>query len=94
MFAEWDIVNTSASGVMLMLWAAILLAMYRLLRGPSLADRVVALDLIAILMVGVIVIHAISSSQPVFLRAAIVVGLVAYLGTVAFAYFIEKRGEP
>ncbi len=94
MFAEWDIVSASTTGVMFLLWTAIVLAMYRLIRGPSLPDRVVALDLIAILMVGVIVIHAITTDQPVFLRAAIVVGLVAYLGTIAFAYFIEKRGRP
>ncbi len=94
MFAEWDIVSASTTGVMFLLWTSIVLAMYRLIRGPSLPDRVVALDLIAILMVGVIVIHAITTDQPVFLRAAIVVGLVAYLGTIAFAYFIEKRGRP
>jgi len=88
------ILTFTSMGVMVLLWAAIALALYRLVRGPSLADRVVALDLIAILMVGVIVVHSIRTDQDVYLRAAIVVGLVAYLGTVAFAYFIEKGGRP
>jgi multicomponent Na+:H+ antiporter subunit F len=89
-----DLLHITSYGVMFLLWGAMALALYRLVRGPSLADRVVALDLIAILMVGVIVVHSIRTDQDVYLRAAIVVGLVAYLGTVAFAYFIEKGGRP
>lgn len=92
MNGEWDIMSFSSTGVMWLLWGGMLLALIRLIRGPSLADRVVALDLIAIMMVGVMVIHSIATQQAVFIRAAIVVGLVAYLGTVAFAYFIEKGG--
>jgi multicomponent Na+:H+ antiporter subunit F len=89
-----DLMHITSYGVMFLLWGAMALALYRLVRGPSLADRVVALDLIAILMVGVIVVHSIRTDQDVYLRAAIVVGLVAYLGTVAFSYFIEKGGRP
>jgi multicomponent Na+:H+ antiporter subunit F len=84
----------SPTGIEVILWISIALSLYRLLRGPSMADRVVALDLVAMLTVGLIVHHAIFSGQPVYLRAAIVVGLVAYMGTVAFAYFIEKGGRP
>lgn len=73
---------------------ATLMAMLRLLKGPSLADRVVALDLIAALAVGMIAVYAIWTSQPVLLRSAIVVALVVFVGTVAFAMFLEKRGTP
>lgn len=91
---SWELMSASWLGVMILLWIAIFLAFYRLVRGPSLADRIVALDLIATLVVGVIVIHAIAASQPVYLMAAIVVGLVSFLGTVAFALFIQKGGRP
>lgn len=94
MSGEWNLIHASSIGVMGLLWAGIALALFRLVRGPSLADRVVALDLIAIMMVGVIIMHSIATNEPVYLRAAIIVGLVAYLGTVAFAYFIEKGGRP
>lgn len=73
---------------------AMLMAMLRLLKGPSLADRVVALDLIAALAVGTIAVYAIWMEQPVLLRSAIVVALVVFVGTVAFAMFLEKRGTP
>ncbi len=76
-----------------MLSAGLVLAFFRLVRGPSLPDRVVALDLTATLVVGMIAVDAIASHQPVILDAAIVVSLVAFVGTVAFAHFVEKGGS-
>lgn len=73
---------------------ATLLAMVRLLKGPSLADRVVALDLTAALAVGAIAVYAILTGQPMLLRVGVVVALVVFVGTVAFAMFLEKRGMP
>ncbi|MBI4465737.1 MAG: cation:proton antiporter [Acidobacteria bacterium] len=72
---------------------ALLLAFSRLVRGPSVPDRVVALDLISTLAVGVIAVTSIADQQPVILDAAIVVALVAFVGTVAFAYYVEKGGR-
>ena len=69
-------------------------AFVRLVRGPSLPDRVVALDLIALLLVGVLVISSIASAEPAMLRAAVVVALLAFLGTVAFARYLERRHLP
>lgn len=73
---------------------AMLFAVYRLMRGPSLADRVVALDLTATLAVGVIAVYSILQNQPMLLRAGIVVALVLFVGTVAFAMYLEKRAKP
>jgi multicomponent Na+:H+ antiporter subunit F len=70
---------------------AILLAFVRLVRGPSLPDRVVALDLLATLGIGIVVVYAINQDQPAFLDVAVILALVAFLGTVAFAFYIEKR---
>jgi multicomponent Na+:H+ antiporter subunit F len=70
---------------------AMVLAFVRLVRGPSLPDRVVALDLIGTLAVGVIAAYDILTEQPILLDAATVVALVAFLGTVAFARYIERR---
>jgi multicomponent Na+:H+ antiporter subunit F len=71
---------------------AMLLALIRLVLGPSIPDRVVALDLIAGLATGLIAVYAIHTDQPVFLRAAIVLALLSFLGTIAFAYYVEKGG--
>jgi len=71
---------------------AVFLAFVRLVRGPTLPDRVVALDLIATLMIGIIAVYAIATDEPVLLDLAIVLALISFLGTVAFAHYIEKRG--
>ncbi len=73
---------------------AMLLAVVRLRLGPSLAMRVVALDLMASLSVGFIASYAVVTNQPLLLDVALVVALVTFLGTVAFAYYIEKGGLP
>lgn len=76
---------------MLMALAGIFFAMVRLVLGPSLADRVVALDAIGVLAVGVIATYDIATDQPVLLDAATAVALVAFLATVAFAHYLERR---
>lgn len=77
-----------------LLLLALFLALARLVRGPSLPDRVVALDLVAGIVVGMIATFTVAGSQPVFLDAAIVVALIAFLGTVAFAYYLGKGLRP
>jgi multicomponent Na+:H+ antiporter subunit F len=89
-----DIVPTVAIVSLNIFGAAMAVTMVRLLKGPSLPDRVVALDLIAVLAAGVIAVYAILTHEPMLLRAAIVVALVAFVGTVAFAMFLERRGKP
>lgn len=88
------IVLLSCTASLAMLCLAMFLALARLLRGPSLADRVVALDLLALLAVGIIVAYDILTHQPILLRSAIVLALLAFLGTVGFAYYIGERREP
>lgn len=72
---------------------AMFLAFARLVLGPSLPDRVVALDLIGIIAVGVIAAYDILTEQPILLDAATVVALVAFLGTVGFARYVERRKQ-
>jgi multicomponent Na+:H+ antiporter subunit F len=77
-------------GVVLVLGLAILLVVFRLLRGPTLPDRVVALDMIGTLAAGAIAVYAVRENQPVFLFVAVVLALVMFVGTVAFGYYLEK----
>ncbi len=70
---------------------AILLAIFRLVRGPGSPDRVLALDLMVSFGIGVVTVQAIAANEPVFIDVAVVLALVAFLATVAFAYYLEKR---
>ena len=69
----------------------VVLSFLRLLRGPSLPDRVIALDILSVLGIGIIVAFAIATDQPVFIDVASVLALVSFLGTVAFAAYVERR---
>jgi multicomponent Na+:H+ antiporter subunit F len=76
-----------------MLALATLLSLARLSLGPALQDRVVSLDLIAALTVGMIVTTSAGSGQRALLDAAIVIALVGFLGTVAYAWYLEKEAR-
>jgi multicomponent Na+:H+ antiporter subunit F len=70
---------------------AFVMAFVRLVCGPSLSDRVVALDLMATIGIGFIAVYAVVSDQPVYLDVATVVALVAFLATVAFAFYVRRK---
>lgn len=72
---------------------AFALALVRLMIGPALADRVVALDLIASIVIGFIAAHSIDRGEMLFMTAAALLALVVFLGTVAFSRYLRKRGE-
>ncbi len=73
---------------------ALLSALYRLLRGPTLADRVVALDMISMLMVVFLVVFKLISGVNAYMYVAISLALIGFLATVAFAHYIERtRGD-
>ncbi len=74
----------------LMLVAA-LMAITRFVRGPNMSDRIISVDKLATLWIGVIAAYAISTDQPVILDATTVIALTSFLGTVAFAYYAQKR---
>ena len=71
--------------------AALILA--RLVRGPRAADRVVAIDALTMIAIGVIALLAISTAQPMLLDAAVVLALVSFLGTTAFILMFRRRGR-
>jgi multisubunit Na+/H+ antiporter MnhF subunit len=75
------------------LGVALLIAVVRLVKGPTLPDRVVAMDLIGVLVVGLIVVLAASTRVRATLDAAIVIALIGFVGTVAYATYVE-RGHP
>lgn len=78
-------------GVLPVLVISVLIIFFRFLKGPSLSDRVVSLDLLITTGVGIIAVYSIITNQPTFLDIALILALIAFLGTVAFSYYLEKR---
>lgn len=76
---------------LVVLVVAMVLTIYRVLRGPRAGDRIVAADLFTVLAVAFIGLFAIHIDQVVFLDAAIALALVAFFATVAYARFLEHK---
>jgi multicomponent Na+:H+ antiporter subunit F len=87
------ILDQSVAITSVLLLAGMLLAFIRLVKGPDAADRIVALDLISVLIVGLLAVMAIDADETSFLDVAIAYALVAFLGTVALARFRMRVGE-
>lgn len=85
-----SLIDVAMLGVLPILVIAMVPAFIRLVRGPSLPDRVIALDLLITIGVGIIAVYAIAMGQAVFLDVAVVLALTSFLGTVAFAYYVER----
>lgn len=75
------------------LLAALLCAAWRLLRGPTLADRVVALDLMSGLLVVFLLVFRSLTGEEAYAFVALGLALIAFLATVAFASLIERNHD-
>ena len=81
--------------VLPMMCLTLICGFVRLVKGPTLPDRIVAFELISTTAAGIIVINAIVSQSSVLLDVASVWAIVSFLSVVAFSYYIEKwRGSP
>ncbi len=72
------------------LGVALLVAFIRLVKGPTLPDRIVAMDLFGVLVVGLIVVLAGSTGVQATLDGAIVIALIGFVGTIAYATYVER----
>jgi multicomponent Na+:H+ antiporter subunit F len=70
---------------------SLIIAFVRMVLGPTLADRVVALDMMTTLIIAFCGIVSIMTAISAFLDVAIVLALVAFLATVALARYAERR---
>lgn len=86
-------VETASNWAILFAYTAlcvgVVLVILRMMRGPSLPDRVVALDLFAYLFIAVTGVHGIDTGHAGLLNVALALGIFVFLGTVAFARYLE-----
>lgn len=76
---------------MALIFAGMILSFIRLVKGPTLADRVVAIDLFTMYASGLIIVYSFLTGLRYYLDAVFVLALIAFIGTVAFARYLEKR---
>ena len=85
-------ITVVCSIVLLMLLVAFGAAFVRVVIGPTLPDRVVALDMAATVVVAMILTHCVQSNSFYYIPAAISIALLSFIGTVALALYIRKGG--
>jgi multicomponent Na+:H+ antiporter subunit F len=91
--SEAGIIDAATGLSLSLLVVGMVFGVYRLIAGPTLPDRVAALDMLAVLSVGFIAVYAIRGGLPALFDVAIALALVSFLGTVAFARYIEERSR-
>lgn len=88
-----DILAVAADVGLALLLVGIALTVVRIIRGPTVADRILGLDLITTLGIGFVGVMAIKTGFALYIDIAISVGLVGFLSTVALARYLLRRGE-
>lgn len=76
-----------------MLMVPLLLAAWRMIRGPGVADRFVALDMLTGVVVALTAIVALVTGRGAFLDIGVGVALVNFVATVALSAFLERKGS-
>jgi multicomponent Na+:H+ antiporter subunit F len=86
-----EFLDLAVTATFVMLALALVLGFVRMVKGPTLPDRVVALDMLTVLIVAFCAVYAVSTDETDFLDVALVLALVGFLATVALARFAERR---
>ena len=85
-FMEWAV-----QAWVIVIGLSILIIFLRLIVGPSIEDRIVALDLLSANAIAFIAVYSIQKNTTTFLDAGIILALLAFLSTVAFAFYLGRR---
>ena len=70
---------------------AIALGVYRLVKGPTIVDRVIAIDLLTLISIALIALIAHIGSRFIYLDVALVYGLLSFLSVLAVARYLDRR---
>lgn len=88
-----SLINIILSVVIVVLVASAILVLYRLIKGPTLPDRVTAIDLITTMVIAIIVVFSILWDSPNFFDVAMVLSLISFLGSISYAFYLTKRNK-
>jgi multicomponent Na+:H+ antiporter subunit F len=83
----------AANIALVALCIAFLVTVYRVIAGPTLPDRVLALDMLVAVAIGFIAVYAVQTGISLYVDIAIALGLVGFLSTVAFARYVLQEAQ-
>ena len=87
--------NTLSTAVLLiafsMLFLALVISFVRLLKGPSINDRIAAMDVIAIVVMGFVLVYSVLINKSIYFDIPVIVSLISFIGTVAVSTYLKHR---
>jgi len=90
MIAPDSFLSIAVSTALVLLLVSMAIVLWRLARGPNAADRVVAMDLLSVLVLAFLVAFAVYAGEKTYLDVAIAYACIAFLGTIALARFLLR----
>ena len=79
--------------VFAMLLAALVLTAWRLMKGPSVNDRIMAMEVIAIIVMGFVIAYSILINNAIYIDIPVIISLISFIGTVAVSTYLKHRYE-
>ncbi len=74
-----------------MLLAALVLASARLMKGPSVNDRIAAMDVIAAVVMGFVLVYSVMINNSIYFDIPVIISLISFIGTVAVSTYLKHR---
>ncbi len=74
-----------------MLLASLILAFARLMKGPSVNDRIAAMDVIAVVVMGFVLVYSVLINNSIYFDIPIIISLISFIGTVAISTYLKHR---
>jgi len=75
---------------MFLLSISLIIALYRIIKGPTIHDRILALDSIAYIIIGIVAILSIHLNSHAYLETILLIGILAFLSTIALSRYMER----
>lgn len=90
---EEQISNTVISVSFLLLLTALAISVIRLLKGPSVNDRIAAMDVIASIVMAFIIVYSIFINKAIYFDIPVIISLISFIGTVAISTYLKQKYE-
>jgi len=74
-----------------LLLSALGISLLRLIKGPTISDRIVAMDLIASITMGIILVYSVLIKESMYFDIVIILSLVSFISTVAISTYLNRK---
>jgi len=73
------------------LMSAMIITLIRLFKGPSVNDRIAAMDLIASIIMGVILVYSVLINNAMYFDVPVIISLISFIGTIAVSTYLKHK---